>query len=1133
MSPANKKQKFTNDSLEDSENWPDLDGDLLEDKKSLANDIFGSDSPPVSKASGTCPWTDTSEDEDVVSDGGDPTACSDNKGESGPETDKFVNSSKSPDESLDSEDYEEHNDYKDNDFISESEDEIPASPSPPLTQTPARKILSERLSTKNSLKPKQVQSDYQEKNRELEEAIECGLRLTKKLEAINDEQIMSELLMKLCESSAKIFEIWPFDSPPTSNSVLEKVKTVQNAIRNLRIKINERPNMIREQSPIIAPTKSKFSFKSKGKVTDADYPTCNSFETPPDVDSNRQFSFNAESPVMIDSDGPEEDVDRLVHQTKSNFEFNWSDDYDFVPKPQQPTTSFNDPPAAPGQSNKYRDNFVSGARNDGTDAHLNSEKFPHSVKTRQLMRDKFGIKSYRTNQLQAINSAILGHDTFVLMPTGGGKSLCYQLPAVVQGGVTIVVSPLVSLIHDQVTKLTGQGIRAEQLSGDDQQRHAQVYQTLRGSDVSKLPTLLYLTPERLASSQQTIDVLTSLHNRRLITRFVIDEAHCVSQWGHDFRPDYQKLHVLREQFQGVPFIALTATATPRVRTDILHQLGMVNTKWFLSSFNRNNLKYQVMPKKGKSSTEDLIKIIQQQFKNKTGIVYCLSKKDCDATAMDMRKAGIKAKAYHAGLAKDERSKTQDSWLQDKVKVVCATIAFGMGIDKPDVRFVIHQSIPQSIEGYYQESGRGGRDGGPCLCLLLYSHQDVIRMRKLIDLGEGGMDSRRTHLNNLDQMIKYCEEMSECRRVLQLQYFGEAYDRNQCGVMKGMDCDNCLKRDKGDIESRDITDISKQLLNAVMRMERGASNRFTTLQLVEVWRGGKSAKVVDSGWDKDPLHGTCSLSSEEAVRVIRRLCSLNYLREEYVVARERKAIAYIKSGEKALSLVSGQDKVIHFVDTSQKGGVAFGQVESLPENEKKLRELEEECLEELKQVVLAAGQDYYPERKINNVNEIIQIEALRIISRRLPTTRDQLLQIDYMTEFRCNQYESVIFGTPGHYNAIRMDHLKTMAAARQDQLEQEARNKVVESSRSSKKSRRSGGRKRGRGRKKTGGSSRGRGKTTSKSSSSRGARGASSSSATSTSAIGRGSTSSRGIGSMGLPKFGSRFGASGSGLYSYL
>ena len=587
--------------------------------------------------------------------------------------------------------------------------------------------------------------------------------------------------------------------------------------------------------------------------------------------------------------------------------------------------------------------------------------------------------------------------------------------------------------------------------------------------------------------------------------------------------------MLREQYTGVPFIALTATATPRVRTDILHQLGMVNTKWFLSSFNRNNLKYQVHPKKGKASTDDLSSIIQQQFRNKTGIVYCLSKKDCDDTAKDMRKAGIKAKAYHAGLGREERTQTQDSWLQDKTKVVCATIAFGMGIDKPDVRFVIHQSIPQSIEGYYQESGRGGRDGGPCLCLLLYSHQDIIRMRKLIDLGEGDMASRRTHLNNLDQMVKYCEEMSECRRVMQLQYFGEAFDRNQCGVMKGMDCDNCIKRDKGDIQSRDITDTSRTLVAAVMRMERTVSNRFTALQLVEVWRGGKSAKVIDSGWDKDPLHGSSSLSSEEAIRVIRRLVSLNILREELVVARERKAIAYIKSGDKAQALMAGREKVVHFVDTSQSGGgMGLGDVESVPENEKKLRELEEACLEELKQVVLAAGQDYYPENKINNVNEVIQIEALRIISRRLPTSREQLLQVDYMTEFRCDQYESVIFGTTRPYHEIRMEHLKTMAAARQEQLQEEARTRVVE--KSAKKSRRSGGKRKGRGgRKKAGTSSRGRGRTVSKSTLSRGS--------TSSSSRGRGrggaSSSVGGGGSMGLPKFASRFGAAGAGQYSMI
>ena len=491
---------------------------------------------------------------------------------------------------------------------------------------------------------------------EFSRAVKVGKDLARTVRENSDASKFQEL-NKVC---IEIFSNLPMQDLERIKDVQEDIKIIQNTVKKFKSKVTN-------------PEKTPSS-----KLSDA----------PPQPSTSKTTGYPVpNSPVL------------------------WSDDDDdlLLQSTQVPTSTAR--PSANASFGKNIDNFVGDARNDGTDRSLNSESFPHSAKTRRLMKEKFGIKSFRTNQLQAINSALLGHDTFVLMPTGGGKSLCYQLPAVVQGGVTVVVSPLVSLIHDQVGKLLSLGIRAEKLSGDDQERHSRVYQSLRG-ETSQLPTLLYVTPERLAASQQVLDCLTSLHNRGLLARFVIDEAHCVSQWGHDFRPDYRQLGRLREQFSSVPFIALTATATPRVRQDVLQQLGMTNTKWFLSSFNRNNLKYQVLPKKGKTSTEDMAAIIQQQFKNKTGIVYCLSKKDCDDLSMDLRKAGIKAKAYHAGLNKDERSQTQDHWLQDKVKVVCATIAFGMGIDKPDVRFVIHHTVSKSMENFYQETGRAGRDNQP-------------------------------------------------------------------------------------------------------------------------------------------------------------------------------------------------------------------------------------------------------------------------------------------------------------------------------------------------------------------------------------------------------------------------------------
>ena len=320
--------------------------------------------------------------------------------------------------------------------------------------------------------------------------------------------------------------------------------------------------------------------------------------------------------------------------------------------------------------------FIGQARNDGKCPVLSNEDHTFSREVREAVSKTFGLKSFRPNQLQAINSVLLRHDTFVLMPTGGGKSLCYQLPAVVLRGVTVVLSPLVSLIQDQVTKLTGLGIPADHMTGMTGEDYARQNRTFTKLRSSRPDMLLYATPEKVCQSEGLKDVLTSVHRRGLLAMFVIDEAHCVSQWGHDFRPDYKKLSNLRSIFPGIPFMALTATATPRVRSDILHQLGMRDTKWFLSSFNRTNLKYEVRTKKGKAGVvQEIASLIQNNFcdgktgRVQSGIVYCLSQRDCDDTADKLASMvrGLTVKPYHAGLDNKERAQTQQDWIQDKVR----------------------------------------------------------------------------------------------------------------------------------------------------------------------------------------------------------------------------------------------------------------------------------------------------------------------------------------------------------------------------------------------------------------------------------------------------------------------------------
>ncbi|KAK8967535.1 ATP-dependent DNA helicase Q-like 1 [Platanthera guangdongensis] len=404
----------------------------------------------------------------------------------------------------------------------------------------------------------------------------------------------------------------------------------------------------------------------------------------------------------------------------------------------------------------------------------------------------FGNKTFRPLQHQACKAAVENRDCFVLMPTGGGKSLCYQLPATLHPGITVVICPLLSLIQDQIFTLNVKyGIPATFLNS--QQTSSQslaVIQELR----KERPTckLLYVTPERIAGNMSFMDILRCLHQKGLLARFVIDEAHCVSQWGHDFRPDYRGLCCLKQNFPGVPMMALTATATHSVRKDILSALKIPGALVLETSFDRPKLKYEVVGK-CRDSLKQLGQLIKERFNNLCGIVYCLSKNECvDVSNYLNQKCKIKTVHYHAGLAAHLRVNVQKKWQAGEVQVVCATVAFGMGIDKPDVRFVIHNSMSKSIESYYQESGRAGRDDLPAACVALYQKKDFSRIVCMLRGGNGFNKERfKTAMLQARKMKEYCELKTECRRKMLLEHFGESLDRHCCKYGSSP-CDNCLK-----------------------------------------------------------------------------------------------------------------------------------------------------------------------------------------------------------------------------------------------------------------------------------------------------------------------------------------------------
>src|SRR5947209_14022200 len=475
-----------------------------------------------------------------------------------------------------------------------------------------------------------------------------------------------------------------------------------------------------------------------------------------------------------------------------------------------------------------------------------------------VLRRVYGYDSFRGQQQEIIEHVCAGGDAIALMPTGSGKSLCYQIPALVREGTGVVISPLIALMQDQVDALNVLGVRAGFLnsSQDPDSRRGVEYAFMDG----KLD-LLYLAPERLRTESAL-----QLLDRGTISLFAIDEAHCVAQWGHDFRPDYLGLSVLHERWPKVPRIAVTATATGQTRAEIVSRLSLDGARQFVASFDRPNIQYRIEPKN--EPRRQLLRLLRAEHPGEAGIVYCLSRASVDKTADFLVSEGIPALPYHAGLDPQTRSVNQSRFLREDGLIMVATIAFGMGIDKPDVRFVAHLDLPRSVEGYYQETGRAGRDGLPSTAWLAYGLADVVQQRKMIDDSPGDRDHRRRLAQHLDAMLALCETV-ECRRVQLLAYFGEA--ASPCG-----NCDTCLVPP----ESWDGTVAAQKLLSTVFRLDRERHQRFGAGQVIDILLGKTTPKVIQFGHESLTVFGIgTELRESEWRGVARQLLAQSLLAVE--------------------------------------------------------------------------------------------------------------------------------------------------------------------------------------------------------------------------------------------------------------
>ena len=503
------------------------------------------------------------------------------------------------------------------------------------------------------------------------------------------------------------------------------------------------------------------------------------------------------------------------------------------------------------------------------------------------LRSVWGYDAFRGQQAEIIDAVVAGRDAIVLMPTGGGKSLCYQVPALVRPGTGVVISPLIALMHDQVDALRLLGVRAAYLNSTqapDERR--QVERELLAGEVD----LLYLAPERLTAAADLLD-------RFAISLFAIDEAHYVSQWGHDFRPDYLGLSMIHERWPHVPRIALTATATAETRREIAERLALTDARLFVASFDRPNIQYRTVPKQ--DARAGLLRLIRDEYPGEAGIVYCLSRASVEKTAEWLSAQGVPALPYHAGLDAGTRSRNQSRFLREDGVVMVATIAFGMGIDKPDVRFVAHLDLPKSVEGYYQETGRAGRDGLPSTAWLAYGLQDVVQQRRMIDDGEGDRQRKRTQSLHLDAMLALCETV-RCRRQQLLAYFDE--QSGPCG-----NCDTCLAPP----ETFDGTVPAQKLLSTIVRLQRERNQAYGAGHLVDILLGRDTERIRRFGHDGLSTYGIGQELSEVQWRgVVRQLLAQGILavQGEYGVLRITDLAADVLTGNRQVLLRQEQQQV---------------------------------------------------------------------------------------------------------------------------------------------------------------------------------------------------------------------------------